>query len=372
MHFVLRRKARLGIIRTFSKASHHGTLTPMPQINASHEPGSATGAITGSAVSDDQLTASGLRTIRIEHDAIGSLTARIDANFANACRLMLNCAGRIVVTGMGKSGHIARKIAATLSSTGSPAMFVHPAEASHGDLGMITGKDVVIALSNSGTTEELLTILPLIKRKGVPFITMTGNAESILARSADVHIDASVVEEACPLGQAPTASTTVALVLGDALAMALLEAKGFTQEDFAFSHPGGRLGRRLLLKVQDIMHSDDNVPRVSSDTLMKDALYEISSKGLGMTTVISPDGSLAGVFTDGDLRRALDAGRNILDTRMHEVMSRHSKTVRAQALATEAARLMEENRIYTLVVVDDSNQLNGVIRMHDLLQANVI
>jgi arabinose-5-phosphate isomerase len=322
--------------------------------------------------SGSQLKASALRTIRIEHDAIGALKERINEDFAHACQLMLACEGRIVVTGMGKSGHIARKIAATLSSTGSPAMFVHPAEASHGDLGMITDKDVVLALSNSGTTEELLTILPLIKRKGVPLVSMTGNASSILARSADAHIDASVTEEACPLGQAPTASTTVALVLGDALAMALLEAKGFTQEDFAFSHPGGRLGRRLLLKVHDIMHSGDSVPRVSTDTLMKDALYEISSKGLGMTTVVNADGSLAGVFTDGDLRRALDAGRNIMDTRIHEVMSTRSKTVRAEALATEAARLMEEHRIYTLVVLDEHNQLSGVIRMHDLLQANVI
>lgn len=321
---------------------------------------------------EDQLSASALRTIRIEHDAIGALRARINPDFVRACQLMLACEGRIVVSGMGKSGHIARKIAATLSSTGSPAMFVHPAEASHGDLGMITDKDVVLALSNSGTTEELLTILPLIKRKGVPLVSMTGNADSVLARSADVHIDASVTEEACPLGQAPTASTTVALVLGDALAMALLEAKGFTQEDFAFSHPGGRLGRRLLLKVHDIMHRGDSVPRVSTDTLMKDALYEISSKGLGMTTVVNADGSLAGVFTDGDLRRALDAGRNIMDTRIHDVMSTKSKTVKADALATEAARLMEEHRIYTLVVLDAHNQLSGVIRMHDLLQANVI
>lgn len=344
----------------------------MSDTKVTNKPDHDAGAVPGVRVCDDKLTASGLRTVRIEHEAIGSLKARIDSTFAAACRLMLNCEGRIVVTGMGKSGHIARKIAATLSSTGSPAMFVHPAEASHGDMGMITDKDVVIALSNSGTTEELMTILPLIKRKGVPFISMTGNPESLLARSADVHIDASVTEEACPLGQAPTASTTVALVLGDALAMALLEAKGFTQEDFAFSHPGGRLGRRLLLKVQDIMHRGASVPRVSTDTLMKDALYEISSKGLGMTTVIAPDGTLAGVFTDGDLRRALDAGRNILNTYMHEVMSRHSKTVRELALATEAARLMEENRIYTLVVLDDNNQLSGVIRMHDLLQANVI
>ena len=319
-----------------------------------------------------QLIASALRTIRIEQEAIGTLSARIDNNFVKACQLMLACESRIIVTGMGKSGHIARKIAATLSSTGSPAIFVHPAEASHGDLGMITHKDVVLALSNSGTTEEILTILPLFKRKGVPLVCMTGNAESILAHSADVHIDASVKEEACPLGQAPTASTTVALVLGDALAMAMLEAKGFTQEDFAFSHPGGRLGRRLLLKVKDIMHSNHLVPRVNSDILLKDALYEISSKGLGMTTVIAADGSLAGVFTDGDLRRALDAGCNILETRIHEVMSRHSKTIKEHALATEAARMMEENRIYTLVVVDNNEQLSGIIRMHDLLQANVI
>lgn len=319
-----------------------------------------------------QLIASAQRTIRIEYDAIGALSGRIDSSFVKACELMLACESRIIVTGMGKSGHIARKIAATLSSTGSPAVFVHPAEASHGDLGMITNKDVVLALSNSGTTEELLTILPLFKRKGVPLICMTGNADSLLARSADAHINASVLEEACPLGQAPTASTTVALVLGDALAMAMLEAKGFTHEDFAFSHPGGRLGRRLLLKIKDIMHSDQHVPRVNSNILLKDALYEISSKGLGMTTVLGNDGSLAGVFTDGDLRRALDAGCNIMETRIHQVMSINSKTIRESALATEAARLMEENRIYTLVVVDANDQLSGIIRMHDLLQANVI
>lgn len=318
------------------------------------------------------LINSALRTIRIEHDAIGALANRIDARFTHACELMLACDGRIVVTGMGKSGHIARKIAATLSSTGSPAMFVHPAEASHGDLGMITARDVVLALSNSGTTEELISILPLFKRKGVPFITMTGNPDSMLARSADVNLDASVDEEACPLGQAPTSSTTVALVLGDAIAMALLEAKGFTQEDFAISHPGGRLGRRLLLKVADIMHGGDAIPRVQENTLLKDALYEISSKGLGMTTVVDDDGQLAGVFTDGDLRRALDAGRDILATRMHEVMSRNSKTVKVQALATEAAKLMEDNQVYTLVVTDEESRMSGIIRMHDLLQANVI
>ncbi|MEX0740173.1 MAG: KpsF/GutQ family sugar-phosphate isomerase [Pseudohongiella sp.] len=318
------------------------------------------------------LINSALRTIRIEHQAIGALAERIDDTFVRACQLMLACDGRIVVTGMGKSGHIARKIAATLSSTGSPAMFVHPAEASHGDLGMITAKDVVLALSNSGTTEELINILPLFKRKGVPFITMTGNPDSVLALSADVNLDTRVDEEACPLGQAPTSSTTATLVMGDALAMALLEAKGFTQEDFAFSHPGGRLGRRLLLKVADIMHGGDAIPRVQENTLLKDALYEISSKGLGMTTVVDDNGQLAGVFTDGDLRRALDAGRDILKTRMQDVMSRNSKTVKAQALATEAAKLMEDNRVYTLVVTDDELRMNGIIRMHDLLQANVI
>ncbi|HLT63346.1 MAG TPA: KpsF/GutQ family sugar-phosphate isomerase, partial [Pseudohongiella sp.] len=321
-----------------------------------------TDTTTGNALAS-QFEASALRTIRIEYEAIGALKSRINQDFARACQLLLECKGRVVVTGMGKSGHIARKIAATLSSTGSPAMFVHPAEASHGDLGMITDSDVVLALSNSGTTEELMTILPLIKRKGVPLISMTGNEESILARSADVHIDASVVEEACPLGQAPTASTTVALVLGDALAMALLEARGFTKEDFAFSHPGGRLGRRLLIKVKDIMQSGSDVPRVNTDTLLKDALYEISSKGLGMTTVINSDGRLVGVFTDGDLRRTLDAGRSIMDTRMQDVMTVNFKTIRADALASEAARLMEDFRIYTLVVVDEDNQLAGVIRM---------
>lgn len=318
------------------------------------------------------LINSALRTIRIEHDAIGVLPERIDDNFVRACQIMLACQGRIVVTGMGKSGHIARKIAATLSSTGSPAMFVHPAEASHGDLGMITGKDVVLALSYSGTTEELINILPLITRKGAAFISMTGNAQSTLAQAADINLDASVTEEACPLGQAPTASTTVALVIGDALAMALLEAKGFTREDFAFSHPGGRLGRRLLLKVRDIMKGGDLIPRASTSTLLKDALFEISSKGLGMTTVVNEHGQLCGVFTDGDLRRALDAGKDIRTTQLADVMSPNFKSVSQDAMAAEAARLMEDFRIYTLVVLDQHQQLAGIIRMHDLLQANVV
>jgi len=318
------------------------------------------------------LIDSGKRTISIEQQCIAELNERLDESFIHACELILACQGRIVVTGMGKSGHIARKIAATLSSTGTPAMFVHPAEASHGDLGMITDKDVVMALSNSGTTEELMNILPLLKRKGVPFITLTGNPESTLAQTADANLDVSVSQEACPLGQAPTSSTTAALVMGDALAMALLEARGFTEEDFAFSHPGGRLGRRLLLKVKDLMHKGEEIPKVAPNTLLKDALYEISAKGLGMTTIVDKQGHLQGVFTDGDLRRALDAGCDIMQTAVDSVMTQHGKTITPLAMATEAARLMEENRIYTLIVIDDTGALQGVIRMHDLLQANVI
>ena len=323
-------------------------------------------------IDSNLLIKSALRTIQIEQQAIQNLSTRIDKSFVAACQLILGCSGRIVVIGIGKSGHIARKIAATLSSTGTPAMFVHPAEASHGDMGMITDKDVVLALSNSGSTSEVLTMLPLLKRKAIPLISMTGNPDSIIAQTADVNLDASVIEEACPLGQAPTASTTVALVLGDALAMALLEAKGFTREDFAFSHPGGKLGRRLLLKVKDIMHSGTDIPRVGKDTLLKDALMEISNKGLGMTTVVDASGALLGVFTDGDLRRSLDSNKNIHITRICEVMSAQGKKISENALATEAANLMQENSIYTLLVVNAENELSGIIRMHDLLQANVL
>ena len=320
----------------------------------------------------DTLINSARRTIEIEHRAVGELLQRIDSAFVQACEILLACKGRIVVTGMGKSGHIARKIAATLSSTGSPAMFVHPGEASHGDLGMITDSDVVFALSNSGTTSEIVTILPVLKRKGIPLISMTGDGNSLLAQTSTVHLDASVSEEACPLGLAPTTSTTVALVLGDALAMALLEAKGFTREEFAFSHPCGRLGRRLLLKVKDVMHSDAAIPQVPPGTLLSDALLEITRKGLGMTTVVATDGSLRGVFTDGDLRRTLDSGKDIHKTLIDDVMSTRSKKIRENALATEAVHLMQENRIYTLIVVDDADALKGIIRMHDLLQANVV
>lgn len=313
-----------------------------------------------------------LRTIDIEHRAIGALLTRIDASFARACAMLLACQGRIVVIGMGKSGLIGRKIAATLSSTGSPAMFVHPGEASHGDLGMITDQDVVIAISYSGTASEILTLLPALKRKGIPIISLTGNRDSALATAADVHLDASVQEEACPLGLAPTSSTTVALVLGDALAMALLDARGFTPEEYAFSHPGGKLGRRLLLKVKDVMHAGDAIPRVSPDTLLSDALLEISRKGLGMTTVIDNNSKLCGVFTDGDLRRTLDSGKDIHKTYIREVMSEKNKKISETALATEAVLMMQETSVYTLLVVDQAQALSGVIRMHDLLQANVV
>lgn len=313
-----------------------------------------------------------LRTIDIEHRAIGALLTRIDASFAQACALILKCTGRVVVIGMGKSGLIGRKIAATLSSTGSPAMFVHPGEAGHGDLGMITEQDVVIAISYSGTASEILTLLPILKRKGIAIISLTGDSNSALATIADVHLDASVQEEACPLGLAPTSSTTVALVLGDALAMALLEARGFTPEEFAFSHPGGKLGRRLLLKVKDVMHGGDAIPKVSPDTLLSDALLEISRKGLGMTTVIDAKGALCGVFTDGDLRRTLDLGKDIHKTYIREVMSEKNKKIQENALATEAVLMMQETSVYTLLVVDTAQALRGVIRMHDLLQANVV
>ena len=313
-----------------------------------------------------------LRTISLEQDAVAALKTRIDTSFTKACTLIMQCSGRIIVMGMGKSGHIANKIAATLASTGTPAHFVHPAEASHGDIGMITEQDIVLALSNSGTTEELLTILPVLKRKGVTLITMTGNADSPLAESADVNLDASVAFEACPLGLAPTTSTTVALVLGDALAMALLEARGFTAEDLAFSHPGGNLGRRLLLKVSHVMHRGKDIPRVNSNITVSEALLEMSGKKLGMTTIEDNDGKLAGVFTDGDLRRFLDQNKNLQQTRIGDVMTSSFRSISANALASEAARIMQDNEIYSLVVLNDSSDLDGIVTMHDLLKANVV
>ncbi len=320
----------------------------------------------------EQLQALGLAVIKTEARAVEALASRINGHFATACGYMLGCEGRIVVTGMGKSGHIGGKIAATLASTGSPAFFLHPGEASHGDLGMITAKDVVLALSNSGETAELLTILPLIKRQGVPLIAMTGKPGSSLAQNADVHIDVSVEQEACPLNLAPTSSTTAVLVMGDALAIALLEARGFTEEDFARSHPGGTLGRRLLLHISDIMHTGERVPQVNLRALLPDALLEMSNKGLGMTAVVDDQGRLAGIFTDGDLRRVLDRGLDLHHSTMHEVMTTGCTTARADQLAAEALQIMEEKKINALLVLDGQQRVMGAFNMHDLLRAGVV
>ncbi len=313
-----------------------------------------------------------LRAITIERDAIDALAGRIGEEFIRACETMMACQGRVVVTGMGKSGHIGNKIAATLASTGTPSFFVHPGEASHGDLGMITGQDVVLAISNSGNTAEVLTILPLIKRMGAPLISMTGNPDSILAREAVANLDVSVAIEACPLNLAPTSSTTATLVMGDALAVALLEARGFSAEDFAFSHPGGSLGRRLLLRVADIMHTGDRIPRVSPDTTLSGALLEISLKGLGMTTVVDDNDHLVGIFTDGDLRRTLDRPLDIHATPISDVMTRQGRTIFDDQLAAEALNIMEELKINALPVTNRNGELTGAINMHDLLRAGVI
>lgn len=315
---------------------------------------------------------SALRTIDIELDSIERLRKSINDDFDKACELMKQCQGRIIVTGMGKSGHIGNKIAATLASTGTPAFFVHPGEASHGDLGMITRDDVVLAISNSGTTSEIVTILPLIKRMGTPLISMTGNQSSVLARSADAKLDISIEKEACPLGLAPTSSTTVSLVMGDALAVALLEAKGFSEQDFAFSHPGGALGRRLLLKVEDIMHTGTGIPKVSPDTALIDGLMEITNKGLGLTTIVDQNNTLLGLFTDGDLRRAVESKLDLHHTQIKEVMTTQCKTTTQDILAAEALAIMEQNQITSILVLDDSKALVGVLHMHDLLKAGVI
>jgi arabinose-5-phosphate isomerase len=315
----------------------------------------------------------GRAVLETEAAAITALTRRLGEEFVTACRHLLHCEGRIVVIGMGKSGHIGAKIAATLASTGSPAFFVHPGEASHGDLGMITARDVVLALSNSGETDEILTILPIIKRLGIPLITLTGNPNSRLARAAGANIDVNVAREACPLGLAPTASTTAALAMGDALAVALLEARGFTEEDFARSHPAGSLGRRLLLRIEDLMHSGDALPRVGAEATLSEALLEMSRKGLGMTTVVDADDRLLGLFTDGDLRRLLDHGEvAIQQLRVGEVMQRHFTTIEAGLLAAEALRVMDEKRINALPVVDTMGALVGALNMHDLLRAGVV
>jgi arabinose-5-phosphate isomerase len=333
-------------------------------------------AIVSRAVEDlptAAVAAAARRVIDIEIAAIRALSARIDGTFTRACQLILACEGRVVVSGIGKSGHIARKIAATLASTGTPAFFVHPAEASHGDLGMITSQDVVLALSNSGETDELLTMLPVVKRKGVPLIAMSGNPRSSLARLADVHLDVAVAEEACPLGLAPTSSTTVALVMGDALAIALLEARGFTSDDFAASHPAGQLGRRLLVHIRDVMHAGSEIPRVVPGASVTEALMEMTRKNLGMTAIADADDHLCGVFTDGDLRRALDdSSVDLRTTPVSALMTANPRTISEDKLAIEAARMMESHKISGLLVVNAEGLLVGALNFHDLLRARVI
>ncbi|PPE74209.1 D-arabinose 5-phosphate isomerase [Solimonas fluminis] len=320
----------------------------------------------------EKLKAMGRRALEIERDALSALLPRVDDAFAAACRLMLGCTGRIVVTGMGKSGHIGGKLAATLASTGTPAFYVHPGEASHGDLGMITRQDVVLAISYSGETGEIVTILPLIKRLGVPLVSMTGKPGSTLAKASNVHLDVSVAQEACPLNLAPTSSTTATLAMGDALAVALLEARGFTPEDFAMSHPGGSLGRRLLLKIADVMHGGAELPKVGPDALLTEALLEMTRKGLGVTAIVGPDDRVLGVYTDGDLRRTLDKGIDVRSAKIREVMTAGGKSVRADQLAAEAVQMMEKHKITALLVLDEAGRLEGIVHMQDLLRAGVV
>jgi arabinose-5-phosphate isomerase len=330
------------------------------------------GPPAAAASDDDELIASAHRALAIEARALGALADRVGAAFAQACRLCLGCHGRVVVTGMGKSGHVAGKIAATLASTGTPAFFMHPAEAGHGDLGMITRTDVVLALSNSGETPEVVALLPALKRLGVPLIVMTGNSDSTLARAANVALDVAVAEEACPLNLAPTASTTATLAMGDALAVAVLEARGFTAQDFARSHPGGSLGRQLLLHVDDLMRTGAALPRVLPGAPLSAGLLEMSAKGLGMTVVVDEGERILGVFTDGDLRRVLEARADMHGTTMGAVMTANPKTIGPRELAAEAVHLMEVHRITALPVADAAGRLVGALNVHDLFRARVM
>lgn len=323
-------------------------------------------------LSNEELVALARETLAIESRAVAEVSSRLGDGFANACRLCMATPGRVVVTGMGKSGHIASKIAATLASTGTPAFFMHPAEASHGDLGMITGQDLMLAISYSGETEEVVTILPLVKRMGARLISMTGKPGSTLAREADVHLDVAVTEEACPLNLAPTASTTATLAMGDALAVALLKSRGFTAEDFARSHPSGSLGKRLLLRVSDIMRTGRDVPAVTPDVRLRDGLMEMTEKGLGMTAIVDGERRILGIFTDGDLRRALDDGADVHTTPMREVMHENCKTTAADVLAVEAVNTLEENKITSLLVSDDEHRLIGALNIHDLFRAGIM
>ena len=320
----------------------------------------------------EDLLALAAEVLEIESRAVESLRARLNEDFVSACQLCLDTPGRIVVTGMGKSGHISNKIAATLASTGTPAFFVHPAEASHGDLGMITGQDVLLAVSYSGETDEIVTILPLIKRMGAKLLSITGKPNSTLAQAADVHLDVSVAEEACPLNLAPTASTTATLAMGDALAVALLKIRGFTAEDFAMSHPSGSLGKRLLLRVSDVMRTGGAIPRVEPDVRLRDGLMEMTEKGLGMTAIVDEQNKILGIFTDGDLRRALDAGVDVHDTAMRDIMHTQCKTTDSNILAAEAVHLMEENKITSLLVADNDGCLVGALNIHDLFRAGIM
>jgi arabinose-5-phosphate isomerase len=316
------------------------------------------------------------RVLKIEAEAIARLIDRLDHNFELAVDMIMNCEGRVVVTGMGKSGHIGNKIAATLASTGTPALFLHPAEGIHGDLGMVTRGDVVIAISNSGETEEMSKMLPSLKRLGIKIVALTGNGDSTLAKNSDVVIDVGVAEEACPLGLAPTASTTAALAMGDALAVALLDKKGFKEEDFACYHPGGSLGKRLLLHVRDVMHTGNAIPTVSEETRIKDAIYEISSKKMGITAVIDGQGRLVGVISDGDLRRWMErtekSGENLLAKKAADVMTKNPKVISKDALAAEAMAIMENSSITCLLSLDQQSRPEGVVHLHDLLKAGVV
>lgn len=323
-------------------------------------------------LTNNELLALAAEVLEIESRAVENLKTRLNDDFVAACQLCMQTSGRVVVTGMGKSGHVSNKIAATLASTGTPAFFMHPAEASHGDLGMITKHDLLLAVSYSGETEEVITILPAVKRMGAKLLSMTGNPESTMATLADAHLDISVTEEACPLNLAPTASTTATLAMGDALAVALLKNRGFTVEDFARSHPSGNLGKRLLLRVADVMRVGDRVPAVSADVTLRDALLEMTDKGLGMTAIIDADNRILGIYTDGDLRRTLDAGADIRSTVIRDVMHTNCKTTSAEVLAAEALRLLEENKITSLLVADDDGTLVGALNIHDLFREGLM
>ena len=323
-------------------------------------------------LSNEELLDLARETLEIESRAVQRMSSRLTDDFAAACRLCMDTPGRVVVTGMGKSGHIASKIASTLASTGTPAFYMHPGDASHGDLGMITDQDLLLAISYSGETDEVVTILPLVKRMGTRLLSMTGKATSTLAKAADVHLDVGVTEEACPLNLAPTASTTATLAMGDALAVALLKSRGFTAEDFARSHPSGSLGKRLLLRVADVMRANGEIPSVLSDVSLRDGLMEMTQKGLGMTAIVDKDHRILGIFTDGDLRRALDEGADVHTTRMSEVMHKDCKTTSADTLAAEAVHVLDENKITSLLVVDDDNRVVGALNIHDLFRAGIM